>query len=298
MHTRCPHCTKLFRVGAAQLKAAHGRVRCGFCFEPFNALEYLQDESEASAAESTPTQPTGVATIERLKTEPIPSIDVPEPIRPQASQANSLPGPRLTERHAPPEEPTKRVDPSASGNHKTLAEDKIPYALRADFSNRAHTHASARGVAWGAASFLLVILFLGHWAWVNRDSLLQRFPALRPWAETACAALGCELWSQRAPSAIKVLYRDVRIHPKYEKTLLVNATLVNEAKFNQPFPVVQLAIFDTAGRTIAMGKFKPQEYLDTSIDLAAGMEPGTPVHIVLEVAGTTEGAVGFEFKFL
>ncbi|MEE8264315.1 MAG: zinc-ribbon and DUF3426 domain-containing protein [Gammaproteobacteria bacterium] len=297
MYTRCPHCMRLFRVGAPQLRAAHGQVRCGYCYEPFNALESLQDEAE----DSTVTEPSEEIIDDPTITSPKAGDDDSEVIRPEPSEAKPMPAPGAPSVSPLGVKATVPYHPNAEGaarKDEKPGEDEIPYVLRADISHIAHADNGAPRLAWGLAALFLTILFAGQFAWFNRDSLLQRFPTLRPWAQEACVMIRCELWTRRAPSAIKVLNRDVRVHPKYEKTLLVNATLVNEAKYNQPFPVVQLALFDTAGRTIAMGKFKPQAYLDTSIDLAAGMEPDTPVHIVLEVTGTTKGAVSFEFKFL
>lgn len=44
MYTRCPECGTVFRVAAAQLRAASGDVLCGGCAIAFNALKYLMDE--------------------------------------------------------------------------------------------------------------------------------------------------------------------------------------------------------------------------------------------------------------
>lgn len=41
MLTRCPACQTVFRLRPEQLRARHGEVRCGHCFNPFNALEHL-----------------------------------------------------------------------------------------------------------------------------------------------------------------------------------------------------------------------------------------------------------------
>ncbi len=47
---RCPACLTAFRVGDDVLGRRGGRVRCGHCYRPFNALEHLVAEPE----ESTP----------------------------------------------------------------------------------------------------------------------------------------------------------------------------------------------------------------------------------------------------
>lgn len=44
MYTQCPHCDTLFRISIPQLKAAHGKVRCGHCNSIFNALLNLSEQ--------------------------------------------------------------------------------------------------------------------------------------------------------------------------------------------------------------------------------------------------------------
>ena len=95
-----------------------------------------------------------------------------------------------------------------------------------------------------------------------------------------------------------MLNRDVRNHPLYEGSLLVNATMANKSETIQPFPLIQLALFNPGGDVIGYREFKPEEYLDDSINIPAGMMPESPIHFVLEVGGPTEGAVSFEFHFL
>jgi len=58
MFTQCPDCQTTFRVSAAVLQQADGRVRCGGCSNAFNALEHLlnDDGSAATSADSTSDQ--------------------------------------------------------------------------------------------------------------------------------------------------------------------------------------------------------------------------------------------------
>lgn len=44
MYTRCPNCSTIFRVSAAQLRVALGEVSCGSCHETFNALSALTED--------------------------------------------------------------------------------------------------------------------------------------------------------------------------------------------------------------------------------------------------------------
>ncbi len=126
---------------------------------------------------------------------------------------------------------------------------------------------------------------------------LRLAPGLRPVVEDACARLGCVVPVARDLARLRIASRDVREHPRYRGTLLVNATLVNDAPFVQPWPVLELTLHDVAGRLLGRRRFRPGEYLDASIDRGAGMPPGVPVYIVLEIAGGADTAVSFEFEF-
>lgn len=50
MYTQCPDCQSVYRIGAEQLRAAQGRVRCGRCDTVFDAL----DHPAPTTAEPTP----------------------------------------------------------------------------------------------------------------------------------------------------------------------------------------------------------------------------------------------------
>lgn len=51
MFTQCPKCQTTFRVSAAMLKAAQGRVRCGRCATVFDALTFLMEQHQGSDAD-------------------------------------------------------------------------------------------------------------------------------------------------------------------------------------------------------------------------------------------------------
>ncbi|MBT8089929.1 MAG: zinc-ribbon domain-containing protein [Gammaproteobacteria bacterium] len=83
MYTQCPECSTAFRVTAEVLKQASGKVRCGGCGKPFNALEYLSEgmPEQAAAKESE-------APLPELTPEPLPTNgEVPRSISAEQSAA-------------------------------------------------------------------------------------------------------------------------------------------------------------------------------------------------------------------
>lgn len=145
---------------------------------------------------------------------------------------------------------------------------------------------------------LLLVVLVAQLAWFNRDFILQRYPDLQPLAGQLCERLNCQVTRHTSTDGIRLVNRDVRPHPGYADTLLVNATMANESGQVMPFPDIQFALFDTEGKMIAQRHFRPAEYLDGSIDQERGMPVRQPVHFVLEVSGPTRSAVSFEFRFL
>ena len=151
---------------------------------------------------------------------------------------------------------------------------------------------------WGGIVLLLLALAGAQLVWFNRDPLLRDFPWLRPWTETLCEHLECRTTRFRDTSAIKLLEREVRLHPRYHDSLVINATMINQAEFAQPYPQVQLLIFNRNGRIVAHRNFTPADYLtDNETATNPAMPPDLPVSFTLELSGAREDVVSYEFRF-
>lgn len=297
MLARCPNCHTVFRIAADQLKAGRGLVRCGICLTLFDALDNLRDENEipivrrgnSVPVEPAPSAPEPPADFE--SGEAGPSI--------QAAVENigqpTLPKLAVSQREESIQDLPPAVVPVRAAPKPAVDEipprDDLPLARR---SPRGHPEA----YLWGAGAIVLMLGFMGQVLWFRGNELLSRFPALRVPLDQACSVLPCALPVQRDLTALRLLSRDVRAHPRYQDALLVNATFVNEASFPQPYPVLQLGLFGTNGAMLAARRFQPTEYLDDSIDPQESMKPGLPVHIVVEIVAPKQAPMSFEFKFL
>lgn len=281
MFTDCPSCRRQFRIRADQLSAAGGLVQCGFCGRRYNALERLHDRPQTVPVDSDDAPGEE------------PWFDVPAPA--------AAPGPetavsRSGDAGTAPVTPESRSDADdVPVDEQREAAGAIPSEWLLEETPRPGRRF---GWLWFTGIGILLLVLAAQLAWFHRDRLLEAYPRLLPWARQVCEHFHCELIRYRDLDSIEVLNRDVRDHPRYQDALLVNATISNQARDRQPFPLVQLNLFDTAGTIIAYRRFRPREYLDESIDIERGMLPGKPVHIVLEVTGPTAGAVSFEFRFL
>lgn len=260
MYTLCPHCNTTFRITAEQLAAKQGRVRCGQCRAAFDALEHLADD------------------INRLA----------------VSQSMVA---------APPVPPQLAISPAATPLIATREAEEvfdIVHAPPVTASERVLVAGEKRGwagtLAWTALNLSLILLLAGQYVYFYRDDL-ARYPELRPALETMCEVVGCEIPLRRDVSRLSLVNRDLRSHPSVANALLVRVTLINNALFTQPYPLLQLSLSNVAGQTVAMRRFQPFEYLGKDIPIKKGMLPGKPVEVTLELVDPGQSAVSFEFAF-
>ena len=295
MFTDCPSCERVFRIRAAQLRAADGWVRCGYCEETFYALERLYDTPVKKPpilhqAEKFPEQPPEEAVTAIPQQEQVPPDgDVPE--------RTSAPPPQTTsadEATESQQEATEAETAAAELDRELLAE--LPPAIAIDYED-GKTEGSRARITWAGLIVILSVSALAQVAWFNRDRLLREYPELMPWAEKLCERVQCDLIRFRDLSAISLLNREVRLHPRFVDALLVSAAIVNVAEYIQPYPEIELVIYATNGQAISQGRFKPVDYLGPDTRSAAGMPPGVPIQFVLELAGAAQEAVSFEFQF-
>ncbi len=282
MFADCPSCGRLFRVRAAQLKAADGWVSCGSCGETFSALARLRD--------APVLRPHPPALTEEVAPEPASADAAPESEQEQpapASVTQIAAEPPLRQRQA------EQLEPAPAATDYEPLSDLPPVLVD---EGEQQTGSSTR-LLWGALVIILSLGALLQLGWFNRDWLLARYPAGVPWVQAACARLQCEPIRLRDPSTITLLGQDAQPHPRYRNALLVNAIMVSQAQFMQPFPEIELLIYAPARQLLAQGRFTPAQYLGAGIDLAAGMAPGAPLPIALELVGAPAGAASFQLRF-
>lgn len=150
---------------------------------------------------------------------------------------------------------------------------------------------------WAIANVALIAVLLGQYAYFNRTDLAQ-YPELQPWLARLCAALSCDAPLQRDVGRITLANRIVQSNPSHPNALLIDATLINEADFPQPYPLLEIRFSDLSNQLVAGRRFRPSEYLPANTALEAGMPSHRPVHIRLEIVDPGKDAVSFQFELL
>lgn len=122
-------------------------------------------------------------------------------------------------------------------------------------------------------------------------------PTFRPAYSAACAVLPCELPDRRALDLLKSRALKVRSHPREEGALLVDALIVNEAEFDQPFPNLHLKFTSVEGNPLASERFTPDDYLAGDMAGVKMMPARTPVHIEVQAVDPGPLAVSYTLDF-
>lgn len=156
--------------------------------------------------------------------------------------------------------------------------------------------APGRGLYWAGAGLLALLALLAQLVWFNRDPILLAYPEWLPYAQKICQRLNCSVTRRHNARAIRLIERDVRRHPRYEDSLLARATMLNELAMPQPYPRVQLTLFDTAGALLGYRNFFPADYLAGGLDPVRGMPVNTPVPFEFAISGPSAAVISFEFR--
>lgn len=287
-------------------------MRCGSCREPFDALEHLSDEVPAAAASRDQDPPAQTSPPPAAPAADTPAAGEAEAEEEPAPQRSSFSSPRAIAIAFDPNEPA--TEPGAAAGlerrapiyelpeereHEEREEELVPDVLREDLERiRALRRAQRRRGLYLLGSALLLVGLTLQYAWFMPGDVIARYPQARPLLAGFCTVTRCTLPARRDPHLIRLLSRDVRMHPKYEGALRITATLENTAPYTQPYPPMQFTLFNVNGQVIATRRFLPKEYLAPGTDVAAGMPPGTPIQIALNVLAPEQAAVSFEFRFL
>ncbi|MEJ2424371.1 MAG: DUF3426 domain-containing protein [Candidatus Thiodiazotropha sp.] len=115
---------------------------------------------------------------------------------------------------------------------------------------------------------------------------------------TLCDVAGCSVPMRRATDKIVIIQRALTAHPEKPDVLVMQLELVNTASFKQPYPKLQLSLYNEMEKLIARRTFDPQEYLDLPTERLPMLNKQTTTHIHLELVDPGSEVTGFKFDFL
>lgn len=254
-----------------------------------DSIEYSEVDYETRLKKQNPLSPDGgffygganESTIEKILNEQEPEereleeYTLPSEPTPETSdEAETTAGEEGEKEQSPTDIPLQLLEDLQEGK---LAEEKAA-------SNR----------LWITGSIILMVLFVSQAIYFSRHDL-ARNPTYRPYLTRACEMIGCTINVKYDIKLIEIIGRDVRSHPSADNALIAGTTLINNASYPQPYPLLTLTFSDITGTKLAERQFTPREYLKSGTDILAGMTPDLPVQVELELVDPGKDAVNFEF---
>lgn len=316
--TTCPACASVFRLGANQFDAAQGWVQCSVCGAAFDAhLSLLMEDGSPLETEPEPEiepapqpsafpftrhNPDEVRAIEQAALEAatpsgiiqresaleLPSIILIDPDIPGPDDFGPLPQFEPEPTPAPPAAPVfTATEPPAA---------RIEYALPQPgiVPVRVSTPRRLKPWVWGLSSALLLIVLLVQTSYFLRDSLVARWPQMRPTFEQACAPLDCSLSLPQNLAQLQIIGTDLQTETPSRLKLVL--TLGNRADQAQAWPMLVLTLTDQRDRPLARRSFAPSEYLDDPRRIAAGIPPRSEQPLSLPLTVRDVAPMGFDLK--
>lgn len=265
MYIRCPSCNTVFRLHVSQLKAGHGKVRCGNCKTIFLAQEHTYKKGEeppepATAQQQNLFDESAQATAEPYVTQPADEIH-------EAGQ---------------------------SAVEKTSTNDTAPaYSIPVELEKAPTRTPFTLGRVM--LSLLLCTTLLVQLMYWQRNRLVE-YPKLQPALKLMCQYAACELPLVRRPKQVTLRDHKMQDHPQYPNTLLVTATIANHTGMTIAYPTLELRLLNTHGETVGARYFSYQEYLVAKLE-HDGFRNATRAQVQLELVDPGRDVVGFEIDF-
>lgn len=260
--TRCPSCRAAFRVTRGQIETAAGRVRCGVCLNAFDAMTHRLVPRAISgvAADNPPHAGTSDTRSDTLSAFDVAQDGIGDRVEPRFNSGFSVKG------RDQPDFPAAHPAQTARGSRQTSRQVMIALAC--------------------------VLGIAGQYIYFHLDILSQQQGARR-WLEAVCDVLHCSLPPRRDVAMIKSQSVVVKSHPTVAGALRMDAVIINQAAFEQPFPQLLVIFRDLQGKVVARRRLTPEEYLHGEMADVSLMPSQRSIQLQLDFVDPGPSAISY-----
>ena len=202
---------------------------------------------------------------------------------------------------ATPDSSTARADKQSNNSNMDnslfdgVQSKLIPDEYRIPVLN--NTYSLWRDLAWSIAILVLTASLLVEYTWFNRNELIREHQ-LRPLVTQFCIIANCDTMNLRKPDEIEMTTRNIYSHPNVKSALMISGTLINHARFEQPYPNILIDFSDVQGEVIASRIFTPEDYLKIKNSSLRHLAPQVSIDFNMEILDPGKNAMTYEFSFL
>lgn len=180
-----------------------------------------------------------------------------------------------------PTEPTiSTKDPEPEPVH--IDDDTPEFMLQAE---RAKKYSKWQLTGLLVGIILLATLATTQTVYLMRSSIAAHYPSSKPQLQKLCAQLGCEIKLPTQIDQILVEGTELSTLTQDPHILQLSVQLQNKSNMIQAWPMIELILKDSRGKTVLQKVFKPEEYLESKTAVARGFAANSenPVKIHFEL---------------
>ncbi len=279
MRFSCPECGAAYHLPAKHRLAKNGgELECYICQHTFEVEGEPKPKPAPPRKASKPRKKraarkgkrTAAKQNNRRPADAVVTGIQPEPDFPEPTEAEKSAG---TDRPAKPDRPDSGYP----------AGDRL---LTAPARPKKPTH----GLAWPLGALILAVALVANTLWQVRTH-----PPIHDALTGLCVKLGCQIPLLRDPDAIRISERLFSRVPDRPDILVMRMRFANSAPFPQPYPGVELVLYDGIQAVIGRGRVLAGDYLPA--EAPDRLEPGELVEIELNMMDPDQLATGFEIAF-
>jgi predicted Zn finger-like uncharacterized protein len=228
-------------------------------------------------------------------------LDIPEPehlgedyLHSLTNDSSELENKVVAETGTDQEQQPPIPDEPASQKNEDFTETEEPFTFEAQDDDKT---TSTNSILWTIGSLLLLIPLCGQLAWQFKDNLIYHKTG-RQLLDIVCSVAGCTTPLRIDLEKVLVTERSLTAHPAKQNTLAMQLEMVNTAPFEQPYPNLQLSLFNDMGTLVARRTFTRLEYYPEMNGSDVLMPKLRPIQIELELIDPGKEVTGFKFEFL
>lgn len=126
---------------------------------------------------------------------------------------------------------------------------------------------------WTIPIAFAAIGLAGQLIYHYRVEMAVQLPGLKPQLERFCARMGCVVEQPARAQYLRTEWSELNFLPEHPELIQLNATLRNQAPFEQELPLLELTLTDEQERILSKKVFGPRDYLAPLADGTASPLP-------------------------
>lgn len=131
------------------------------------------------------------------------------------------------------------------------------------------------------AAVLLLIVALLQSIYFLRSTIAVNYPQLKPHLEKACRYLNCTVSLPQHLDLLTIDDSDIHESGDYQDVINFSCLIINNARHAQAFPNIEFTLTNIDDKPVLRKLVRPQEYLNSGVNIIDGMIAGEEVRINL-----------------